>query len=166
MNHNATESEQDEIDRIILSTVAKSAIVNSFSAAFGDALSGVCQPVPAVRTVAVRPKCQGDLDAILMRVAVAPNGCWEWQGAKSKAGYGRVKHYDGQRTFLALPHRVVAHAMGLIDAVRADPYRNVVVMHTCDNRLCCRPEHLKVGTSSDNMRDCVRKGRAPWQKRK
>lgn len=34
------------------------------------------------------------------------------------------------------------------------------VLHRCDNRACCNPYHLFVGTQRDNMRDKMRKGRA------
>lgn len=32
-------------------------------------------------------------------------------------------------------------------------------MHKCDNRLCCRPEHLAVGSHAENMEDMRNKGR-------
>ncbi|MGH9388833.1 MAG: HNH endonuclease [Vicinamibacteria bacterium] len=35
------------------------------------------------------------------------------------------------------------------------------VLHSCDNPLCVRPDHLFIGTASDNMMDCLRKGRHP-----
>ena len=34
-----------------------------------------------------------------------------------------------------------------------------VVRHTCDNPRCINPDHLEIGDQSDNMQDCVQRGR-------
>jgi len=36
-----------------------------------------------------------------------------------------------------------------------------VVRHKCRNRHCVNPEHLEVGTQSDNMKDRIRDGTMP-----
>lgn len=36
-----------------------------------------------------------------------------------------------------------------------------VAMHTCDNRACCNPAHIRSGTHRENTQDCIAKGRFP-----
>jgi len=39
------------------------------------------------------------------------------------------------------------------------PYKNSLVMHSCDNKACIRPEHLSWGNQSQNLADAVKRGR-------
>ncbi len=86
--------------------------------------------------------------------------CWVWQKGRNSGGYGvfSVRNTPEQyeltgRSFTQLvAHRV---AVALSRPLMAGDY----VMHTCDNPPCCNPEHLRIGTASDNMRDAVAKGR-------
>lgn len=36
----------------------------------------------------------------------------------------------------------------------------MLVMHTCDTPTCVRPDHLRLGTNTENTRDMLAKGRA------
>ncbi len=38
--------------------------------------------------------------------------------------------------------------------------RKEVVCHLCDTRPCVNPEHLHIGTNSDNIQDAIAKGRS------
>ncbi|MGB1583345.1 MAG: HNH endonuclease [Solirubrobacterales bacterium] len=81
------------------------------------------------------------------------DGCWEWTGAIAENGYGRVgKDYV---------HRVAYRL------VMGDIPDGHDVRHRCDNRKCCNPSHLLTGTRSQNMQDCVARGRlwTPWADR-
>lgn len=86
-------------------------------------------------------------EKILERVKVTPAGCWEWMGATNSKGYGQV--WCGESKKALYCHRVMSNAPA-----------GATVLHSCDNPLCCNPEHLTIGTPLENSKDMVSKGRA------
>jgi len=60
-----------------------------------------------------------------------PDGCWEWIGPKTRAGYGLLFRFG----YGLLAHRLV-HALS-----GGDPSVEVV-KQTCGNPRCVNPEHL------------------------
>lgn len=80
-----------------------------------------------------------------------PFECWLWAGAKLPTGYGRL--YPEGRT------GYYAHRLSWEIANGREVPSGLHVMHACDNPQCVNPNHLSVGTRSDNMRDASVKGR-------
>lgn len=80
------------------------------------------------------------------------DGCWLWTGSRDHKGYGRL-NVDRKP--------VAAHRLLILLTTGEMPAAGQVVCHHCDTPACVRPDHLFVGTQSDNIRDMYAKGRRP-----
>lgn len=97
----------------------------------------------------MRPKFTPDY--FWSKVAKADAGdCWLWTGRKDDDGYGLIeraqKKYRSHRMAWILTHGEISQGL--------------CVRHSCDNRDCCNPAHLELGTHTDNMRDMIDRGRS------
>lgn len=88
-------------------------------------------------------------ELLLEKLTETASGCWEWSGYRDSNGYGDT-YYLGKKD---RTHRV-AWQLFVGPLMRGD-----FVLHRCDNPPCCNPQHLFLGSQTENMRDCVSKGR-------
>ena len=75
-------------------------------------------------------------------------GCWDWKGASNNR-YGKMRW---EKKWIS------SHRVSYTEFVGEIP-DGKVVCHKCDNKKCCNPEHLWVGTQKENVRDAIEKGR-------
>lgn len=79
------------------------------------------------------------------------NDCWPFQGGKNNIGYGMMRDETKMRT---------AHRVSYEEHNNKPIPLNQQVLHTCGNRECVNPNHLKLGTRQDVTDDIVARGNA------
>lgn len=83
---------------------------------------------------------------------IRKQGCWGWKGHLNgglRGGYGILSMH---------PKLVAAHRVSWLIHNGEIPEKTLV-LHSCDNRSCTNPEHLKLGTHKDNADDKYNRGR-------
>lgn len=108
----------------------------------------VTGPIPVLPANIMEYKVKTFQERFWLKVKKTSN-CWNWTGGKFKSGYGTFT--IGRKLYRA--HRVswVIHFKEIPSGIQ--------VLHTCDNSLCVKPEHLFLGNHIDNMKDMKNKGR-------
>ena len=85
-----------------------------------------------------------------------PESCWPWRGTiVASTGYGVVRRTVEGSIILAGAHTIacqVGHG--------PRPHDKTETAHSCHNRACCNPAHLRWATHQENADDMVRAGRS------
>lgn len=79
-------------------------------------------------------------NSIINKIKINPvTQCWDYQGFINENGYGRIQYM--KKSYYV--HR-------LMYFLYYDKPMEGIVMHLCNNPLCCNPFHLKHGTILEN----------------
>ncbi len=80
---------------------------------------------------------------------IEKNNCWIWKGGLGRHGYAQHRMNNTP---------IVAYRAAWI-LFKGEIPKGICVCHRCDNKKCVNPDHLFLGTQSDNMKDMLEKGR-------
>lgn len=98
------------------------------------------------------PHSHASLEDRFWRKVRKTDTCWVWEGTKRPHGYGSIQEGGrDSRTISAHRYSYEIHKGRIPDGM--------FVMHSCDNPSCVNPDHLSIGTPSENTQDMIRKGR-------
>jgi hypothetical protein len=112
---------------------------------------GTREPLP----LGIYPYTESDEKRIWGKVRTGGlDECWEWQANISRNGYGKTEIWKNGYAYARTAHRAIYEIQHKVFLPK-----ETFVCHKCDNRKCCNPDHLFLGTASDNMHDCLEKGR-------
>ena len=97
-----------------------------------------------------KPSGSDNPERVLQYVAPpGPNGCWLWTASINNMGYGVTRWRGRGRA----AHRVV------YEILRERIPDGLDACHRCDTPGCVNPDHIFIGTRSENMQDAKAKGR-------
>lgn len=82
-----------------------------------------------------------------------PDVCWPW------TGYLQGTDLRGRITIAGVRY-MATHVVWMI--FNGPIPAGMLVRHKCDNPICCNPNHLELGTRSDNEKDKYKRDRAGY----
>lgn len=93
---------------------------------------------------------------VIDQIVDKETGCWNWGRPVDSFGYGifNVRTDANKRGWRSER----AHRWSWEIANGPIPARKCI-LHHCDNPACCNPDHLFLGSKSDNNKDRLSKGR-------
>jgi hypothetical protein len=94
------------------------------------------------------------LARIMTHVKYTETGCWEWQGKKNSIGYAEAT-LGGKRYMV---HRFVYEALTGLPVPKGFD-----ICHSCHNRACLNPYHIRSDTHQANLMDASRAKRLNGQ---
>lgn len=103
----------------------------------------------------IPPLTTKQIDRFWSRVHILTIGeCWQWAGRviRDRCGASRGRFTVGKHDYLA-------SRITYLLSRNVDP-EQLMVCHSCDNTLCCNPDHLWLGTRSQNNADRAQKKRS------
>jgi hypothetical protein len=106
-------------------------------------LDNICGNLRCCRPEHHRPRT---FTARFWENVIKKGDCHIWNGSKLSGGYGHITIKG--KSFLV--HRM-AYELHYLKAIP----KGKMVLHSCHNRDCINPEHLRLGDHVDNMRDMM-----------
>lgn len=89
------------------------------------------------------------LGCYILSMATRQGDCLIYAGNKNHEGYGVIGLNYKTRKVTRVLMELMGHKLS----------RKDLVCHRCDNPACVNPNHLFIGSSIDNVRDMISKGR-------
>jgi len=90
------------------------------------------------------------LEQRLLKNTEKTETCWLWHGYKRCNGYGALK-VDAAKNKLEYVHRVAYKIW------KGPIPEDLEICHNCDVRNCVNPDHLRIDTHANNMKDIINK---------
>jgi hypothetical protein len=83
---------------------------------------------------------------------ISESGCWECTSHKPSGSKGYIEIWIHGKRWIA--HRY------FYTMFKGNIPKDLIVMHSCDNRRCVNPDHLSLGSLGENNTDRHKKGRS------
>jgi hypothetical protein len=74
-----------------------------------------------------------------------PSGCWQWTASRKERGYGQFMHHGKMYR---------AHRLAWI-LTNGQPPADKELAHSCHNKLCVNPSHMRLASHAENMAESV-----------